>query len=56
MQLCTNPRSDPIDPEERFRLYIDESGDHVFRENKGWVLQCNIRAVLTTREFGGRKP
>ena len=53
MKLSTNPRSEPIDPEERFRLYIDESGDHVFRhlEKESHRYLCLLGCWFRTHEY-----
>ena len=53
MQLSQNPRSESIDPEERFRLYIDESGDHVFRhlEKESHRYLCLLGCWFRAREY-----
>lgn len=43
----------PIEPEERFRLYIDESGDHVFKhlEEEGHRYLCLSGCWLQGRSY-----
>lgn len=43
----------PVDPEERFRLYIDESGDHVFNhlEEEGHRYLCLLGCWFRGRDY-----
>jgi len=43
----------PVDPEERFRLYIDESGDHVFKhlEEEGHRYLCLLGCWFRGRDY-----
>ena len=43
----------PVDPEDRFRLYIDESGDHVFKhlEEEGHRYLCLLGCWFRGRDY-----
>lgn len=43
----------PIEPDERFRLYIDESGDHVFKylEEEGYRYLCLVGCWFRGRDY-----
>ena len=47
------PTNRPVTPDERFRLYIDESGDHVFRklDNPSHRYLCLLGCLFRGRDY-----
>jgi hypothetical protein len=53
MNLDCSQANRSVDPEERFRLYIDESGDHVFKhlEEEGHRYLCLLGCWFRGRDY-----